>query len=33
MRFLGRLPSDLVDALVGVGQRSDYPASSTICGR
>src|SRR5947209_3638361 len=28
--FLGRLPSDLVDALVKVGERIDYPAGSTI---
>ncbi len=28
--FLGRLPSDLVDTLVKVGQRTDYPAGSTI---
>jgi CRP/FNR family cyclic AMP-dependent transcriptional regulator len=28
--FLGRLPSDLVDALVEVGERIDYPAGSTI---
>jgi CRP/FNR family cyclic AMP-dependent transcriptional regulator len=28
--FLGRLPSDLVDALVAVGERADYPAGSTI---
>ena len=28
--FLGRLPSDLVDALVEAGERIDYPAGSTI---
>lgn len=28
--FLGRLPSDLVDALVEVGERIEYPAGSTI---
>jgi CRP-like cAMP-binding protein len=28
--FLGKLPSDLVDALVEVGERIDYPAGSTI---
>jgi CRP/FNR family transcriptional regulator, cyclic AMP receptor protein len=28
--FLGRLPADLVDALVELGERSDYPAGSTI---
>lgn len=28
--FLGRLPSDLVDALVEVGERTDYPVGSTI---
>lgn len=28
--FLGRLPADLVDALVEVGERTDYPAGSTI---
>ncbi|HEY6424708.1 MAG TPA: cyclic nucleotide-binding domain-containing protein [Pseudonocardiaceae bacterium] len=28
--FLGRLPSDLVDALVKVGELIDYPAGSTI---
>jgi CRP/FNR family cyclic AMP-dependent transcriptional regulator len=28
--FLGRLPSDLVDVLVEVGERTDYPAGSTI---
>jgi CRP/FNR family transcriptional regulator len=28
--FLGRLPADLVDALMEVGERSDYPAGSMI---
>jgi CRP/FNR family transcriptional regulator len=28
--FLGRLPRDLVDELVAGGQRTDYPAGSTI---
>jgi CRP/FNR family transcriptional regulator, cyclic AMP receptor protein len=28
--FLGRLPSDLVDALLEAGERTDYPAGSTI---
>lgn len=28
--FLGRLPEDLVDALMHAGERSDYPAGSTI---
>ncbi|MGH3671330.1 MAG: Crp/Fnr family transcriptional regulator [Pseudonocardiaceae bacterium] len=28
--FLGRLPSDLVDALMEVGERIGYPAGSTI---
>ena len=28
--FLGRLPEDLVDALVRAGESSDYPAGSTI---
>jgi CRP/FNR family cyclic AMP-dependent transcriptional regulator len=28
--FLGRLPRDVVDELVADGQRTDYPAGSTI---
>jgi CRP/FNR family cyclic AMP-dependent transcriptional regulator len=28
--FLGRLPQDVVDELIGDGQRTDYPAGSTI---
>jgi CRP/FNR family transcriptional regulator len=28
--FLGRLPSDLVDVLVEMGERTDYPAGNTI---
>ncbi len=28
--FLGRLPSDLVDALVEVGERTEYLSGSTI---
>jgi CRP/FNR family cyclic AMP-dependent transcriptional regulator len=28
--FLARLPSDLVAALVETGERTDYPAGSTI---
>src|SRR5215207_6924696 len=28
--FLGRLPADLDDALVEVGERTDYPAGSTL---
>jgi hypothetical protein len=30
--FLGRLPSDLVDVLVEVGERTDYPAGSRSAG-
>ena len=28
--FLGRLPRDVVDELIAEGQRTDYPAGSTI---
>jgi CRP/FNR family cyclic AMP-dependent transcriptional regulator len=28
--FLGRLPSDLVDVLVEMGERTNYPAGNTI---
>jgi hypothetical protein len=28
--FLGRLPRDVVDELMAGGQRTDYPAGSTI---
>ena len=29
--FLGRLPPEVVDALLADGERTDYPAGSTIC--
>jgi CRP/FNR family cyclic AMP-dependent transcriptional regulator len=28
--FLGRLPSEVVDALLADGERTDYPAGSTV---
>jgi len=31
--FLGKLPLDLVDELLAEGERTDYPAGTTIYGR
>jgi CRP/FNR family transcriptional regulator len=28
--FLGRLPTEVVDALLADGERTDYPAGSTV---